>query len=570
MYNKYIDFLGVSSLKDDVKTFIVKSTMIYYVIDFLIMLSSTFLILYALKSITIYELGMIISVQVAIQIFLDYPTAILSDIIGHKSLLMFSLILYAIGFVLLAISENTFFILLIAFIFISLGGVQETGAFESWFDTNYRLKTINEDPERKIYALLKTRFGAIAKLVTALSFLIGGYMVYYFRLPIVWILQAVFLFGSCIYLMFTLRETNRIHLIQEKITVSYYNKKLKEGLKYAFSNKTLRYMIIGTAIFSACVSIWSNYMLFPLFQDYGKTEDRIGIMRSSIWFLESISLFMISRIAKRIGNVKKPILLLIAIQSPVMFGGVYLTLKFHPEQAIFDLFPFIFLILSFSLVTIPLLFFNTLSAKIYLDVIPDESRTGVYSLLPTFFAIILLLFQPFGAYLVQTHGFLPVLLLLLVIGLIASSIIAYGVIIYNPEDINQDLDVFLPFLQSRNVLVKELTALVPMNSPKRVKSILRNIRKELLLIALDDDKITDQEQELVISIMHDMKGYAETLDKILEDGIVTDDERDLLEMARDKLWLNSEKLVVKDDIVTPKEKKLLLLLAEFLSNTAVE
>ena len=69
--------------------------------------------------------------------------------------------------------------------------------------------------------------------------------------------------------------------------------------------------------------------------------------------------------------------------------------------------------------------------------------------------------------------------------------------------------------------------------------------------------------------MHDMKGYAETLDKILEDGIVTDEERDLLEMARDKLWLNSEKLIIKDDIVTPKEKKLLLLLAEFLSNTSV-
>ena len=179
------------------------------------------------------------------------------------------------------------------------------------------------------------------------------------------------------------------------------------------------------------------------------------------------------------------------------------------------------------------------------------------------------MFQPFGAYLVQTHGFLPVLLLLLVIGLIASAIIAYGVIIYNPQDINQDLDIFLPFLQSRNVLVKELTTLVPMNSPKRVKAILRNIRKEILLIALDDAKITDSEQELIISIMHDMKGYAETLDKILEDGIVTDEERDLLEMARDKLWLNSEKLIIKDDIVTPKEKKLLLLLAEFLSNTSV-
>ena len=369
--------------------------------------------------------------------------------------------------------------------------------------------------------------------------------------------------------MFTLRETNRIYLIQEKITVNYYTKKLKEGLIYAFSNKTMRYMIIGTAIFSACVSIWSNYMLFPLFQNYGKTEEKIGIMRSSIWFLESIALFLISRIAKRIGNVKKPILILIAIQSPVMFGGVYLTLVFHPEQALFDVFPFVFLIISFSLVTMPLLFFNTLSAKIYLDVIPDESRTGVYSLLPTFFAIILLMFQPFGAYLVQTHGFLPVLLLLLVIGLIASAIIAYGVIIYNPQDINQDLDIFLPFLQSRNVLVKELTTLVPMNSPKRVKAILRNIRKEILLIALDDAKITDSEQELIISIMHDMKGYAETLDKILEDGIVTDEERDLLEMARDKLWLNSEKLIIKDDIVTPKEKKLLLLLAEFLSNTSV-
>ena len=113
---RYTEFLGVSSLKNEVKDFIVKSTLIFYFINFFVMLSSTFLILYALKSITYYELGLIISVQVSIQIFLDYPTAILSDIIGHKLLLVLSLFLYAIGFILLAIFDNTFLILLIAII----------------------------------------------------------------------------------------------------------------------------------------------------------------------------------------------------------------------------------------------------------------------------------------------------------------------------------------------------------------------------------------------------------------------------------------------------------------------
>ncbi|MFQ5979689.1 MAG: hypothetical protein ACE5OZ_16290 [Candidatus Heimdallarchaeota archaeon] len=67
---------------------------------------STFLVLFLLDLLTFAELGLLLAIQFGLIALLDYPTGALADAVGHKTVLIFAYITYAIAILLLLTADS--------------------------------------------------------------------------------------------------------------------------------------------------------------------------------------------------------------------------------------------------------------------------------------------------------------------------------------------------------------------------------------------------------------------------------------------------------------------------------
>ncbi len=75
--------------------------------------------------------------------------------------------------------------------------------------------------------------------------------------------------------------------------------------------------------------------------------------------------------------------------------------------------------------------------------------------------------------------------------------------------------------------------------------------------ALEDHIITHEESEMLDQITENLVEYALVLDQAWEDGIITEEERDFLKQARERIWNEAYDVVLKDNMISTDEERLL-------------
>ncbi|MFX1370115.1 MAG: hypothetical protein ACFFAY_16110, partial [Promethearchaeota archaeon] len=136
--------------------------------------------------------GTLIVIQMAIQLVLDYPTGAIGDWIGQRYIIASATICYAISFwmVSMVTSTTSFSFLIAIYVIQGLGNSQNSGAFNTWFDNNYRV-AMPGDSDRKQYGMFWGRMGMIMQIVSTAALIPGSILAAVFGRPWVFQLQAV-------------------------------------------------------------------------------------------------------------------------------------------------------------------------------------------------------------------------------------------------------------------------------------------------------------------------------------------------------------------------------------------
>ncbi|MFW9905758.1 MAG: MFS transporter [Candidatus Thorarchaeota archaeon] len=384
-----------------------KSLLIRYVLtDFTRLItfniSGMFVVLYILETLEPTQAGMLFALNYLILALVDYPTGVLGDIIGYRKVMLIAYFFYVLSFIFLLVS-NSFLTLLLYSGLVAIGASQESGALESWFDNNYNYLAENKDPKRQLYKSFQAKKSLVGHLLYGISVITGGIIASYFSRKH---LFAVTLFLTVIVFILITIIIKDSYLSKSNFTPSLYFQQFQTGFKFLLSQKGIFMFFIGTTIiWAANNSIWVNFLLFPIYGSYSGGQDDLTAMLRALIFVSGVfwQIFIVKYISK-IQRIKLWIFITTALSNPVFFLLVYFYyLQFPPTGLDLSLVLGLFIVFQLPGIWEPLEFI--LRNRLNLDLVPNEIRNGIYSLLPTITTIIGIPGALVGGYILKTSPF---------------------------------------------------------------------------------------------------------------------------------------------------------------------
>ncbi len=149
--------------------------------------------------------------------------------------------------------------------------------------------------------------------------------------------------------------------------------------------------------------IWALLILFVIYFGYTGTDLLAGIFRSTVFLLGIPTFIIVGNISKKITS-KNWIYRFHFLHSLLFFGGFALLLFLRPLNDTLNFIGIILVILIFIITGI----FNQLTLilrqRIIIDLVPEEIRNSVYSLIPTIVGILSIPFMIIVGNLVNTYN----------------------------------------------------------------------------------------------------------------------------------------------------------------------
>jgi MFS family permease len=399
--------------------------MMMLVYTFIVMLTNTFLILYALETLSIKQLGLILGIKFGIQALTDYPTGALGDWIGQRWVLFIASLSFAIGLIMLSYANN-FELMVFGFAIIGFAQGQESGAFHSWFDNNYLLY-VHSDKDRRIYGQLFGKFTMMKDLTTAIAFIFGGLLIYFSSRQVLFYYQGiVILFFSII---FVLSMKDHPSASKRNLHFKNYFGFLNQGISIVTNDGGLIILISGLMITGAGMMLWAGLILLPLYESYGHSDIATAVLRSTIWLFGAIGTGIASVLSKRIKNLEKGLSISFLILDVLFFSTILIMVTFYQPTSEFNLLLVILLIIAFTIGFAGRYFVDVLLPRYFIDKIPNSNRNAIYSLIPTMIMIFSVPYLMFGGFFLQQYGVQTILIILTVNGFIGALLCAYGIII---------------------------------------------------------------------------------------------------------------------------------------------
>lgn len=390
-------------------------------------ISGMFIILYLLDTLESTQVGILFALNYLILSLVDYPTGVLGDVIGYRKVMLIAYFFFICSYFLLIFS-NSFIPLLIYSAFSAIATSQESGALESWFDNNYQSLSIN-DPERKIYNSFQARKSLISQICYGLSFIIGGLIAQY--------ISRQFLFGTSLIgfivvfflIILFIRDdsSKKVTFTSEK-----YYRQFIDGIKFLISSKGIFLYLVGsTVIWAANNSIWYNFILFPTYENYSGGQDNLTALFRATIFATGVfwSIFIIRYISKikNIKGMKWWILITTTLSNTIFFLAIYIYYSIFPPIN----YEITLLIGLFIIFQLPGMWENLeyiLRNRLNLDLVPDDIRNGIYSLLPTITTIIGIPGSLLGGIFLSDYGFVPTILVVVLVS--SFGVVMAGIGLY--------------------------------------------------------------------------------------------------------------------------------------------
>ncbi|MHA2366443.1 MAG: MFS transporter, partial [Candidatus Hodarchaeales archaeon] len=167
------NYLGIKDIPSRAQQFIRRFFIFQLISTFLLVLSTTFFVLYSIDNIGFALTSFTLSFMFLIQLIFDYPSGSLGDWIGQRWVLIISYSCYSVAFFLMSTAQSFTSFMFIAF-FNGFGNAQNSGAIATWLDNNYKRVIGTSDPDNKIYGFSRSRSLTMSRMASAISFIIGG------------------------------------------------------------------------------------------------------------------------------------------------------------------------------------------------------------------------------------------------------------------------------------------------------------------------------------------------------------------------------------------------------------
>jgi MFS family permease len=399
--------------------------------------------------------GFLVVLQMAIQTVLDYPTGALGDWIGQRYVIASALLCYAVAFGLSSlIVKNTpapFWIYVTIYVFFGLGSSQESGAFNAWFDNNYRV-AMPHDKDRKQYGVFQGRLGMVWQVSSTLVLLPGSWLAFFYGETWVFGLQAIFAVFLAIVVFRLVKDLPGVREEKdERPSLGEYGTLLKDGFRFLWSSRFVSFIMLGEVLMWSTGPAWWNILLFPLYYSFLVTQVAVSAFRTLVFIPQALANERSGVLAKRFDpktwiprfrflQFTSVIFYLVLAVIVYLFPGI--PAGTNPETI--DFYTILIPFTNLPLIEIPvqtaipviLLFIlfvglnmfgaiaGILTQRVMLDVIPNRIRNSMYSLQPTLVMLVAMpLIAFFGWFIPFTGGFLLTFIICAVISLVAVVMI---------------------------------------------------------------------------------------------------------------------------------------------------
>lgn len=410
-------FLGTDRLPLPAQGLVHKFILLASLQTSLYLISSTFYVLFVLEYVGFMTLGVLLTVSVLLQAILDYPSGVIGDWIGQRWILAISFTCYGLSYGFLA-QANTFFDLLLVYVMAAFASSQESGAFQSWFDNNYKVVVNEKDSDQKFYQEFLGKKQSIVGFFGANAIILGGFIATIFFREIVFLIQSIGMFiiaGLCFIFIDNFPGV-------PKVERSYWNyiNLFKEGIRFTFFTKHMAFLVISICLWNITWQIWVKMILFPIYFGYTGSDAGAGILRFVGWIGNSM-LAAKAAIWSKEFTIRTWVPRLNLIIIITFFGFFTILIMLYPLENRFNIIPII-LLLCYSFIFLGLNnLFLILRQRLVFDLVPDSIRTSVYSLIPTLTLLIGAPLLFISGCIIENYGFPVMLILLLIIGVISSG-----------------------------------------------------------------------------------------------------------------------------------------------------
>jgi MFS family permease len=567
MISRLHKVLGITTLNAEAKNFLSKAVSLIFVYTFIVMVTNTFLILFALEFLSLAELSIILALQAILQAISDYPTGAVGDWIGQRWILFIAAISYGFGFILLSQAFDLISVL-IPFLLIAFARSQESGAFISWLDNNYKYYVL-EDDDRRIYSRFFGKYTMLHEIIFAFSFIVGGITVTFFDRSVMFLMQGISLILISVVFLAFIRDHTAFK--REKPQFKKYFQYLGGGIITVTKSKTLRIMILGLIISGTGFAVWSGLILFPLYEGYTKSDGYTAILRSTIFIFSAICTGIAGSLSVRIHNLQKWLSIGVLSTDVLFFLGMFVMLEFNPIPDTLNFVSLIIVVFFFTFAFSPRYMADVLKPRFYLDVIPDHNRNAIYSLIPTAILILSIGAIPLGGILIETIGLESTILVLAINGLIGSSLTAWAVYTHQMEDKFDDKvsEICCPIFPSKMV---DTQTIIPLSLPCcwSFDPVTEYIWRQLKEAVLHDKIFDEEEMNLVENIMFNVREYGKVLETALTKGIIDKSQQKQLEGARNKIWVEAHNVAVTNDGLSEEIQAVFSVLKKVLKHLETE
>jgi MFS family permease len=364
--------------------------------------------------------GVLVTVQLAIQTLLDYPTGAIGDWIGQRYVIASALFCYSAAFFLTAqvTPDTPFTIFLFIYALFGLGSSQESGAFNAWFDNNYRV-AMPHDVDRKQYGVFQGRLGMVWQVSSTLVLIPGSYLAFITSRNWVFFLQSIFCIVLAIIVMMVVKDLPGVRDESEKRpSLSEYKNLLLDGVRFLTSTRFITFLVLGEVVLFSVGPVWWNLNLFPFYYWFLLTEVAVSSFRTLVFIPQAIANERSGVWSRRFDAEKWiPRFRFLQFGGPVFYVILALIVHTFPgavegvavipfiDFPVSTLIPVLLIFITFVGVSLFGGFAGILTQRVMLDVIPNRIRNSMYSLEPT---LVMLLSMPlllFFGWLTSATGF---------------------------------------------------------------------------------------------------------------------------------------------------------------------
>lgn len=286
------------------------------------------------KGCTIDTLGLVMAIASLFIVAFEFPSGILSDMVGQKKIYLFSLVVSIAGYTAILLT-NSVFGLIVGFSFYGIARAFSSGSVEALFINNY----IQVEGKENLHKLISwMNSGEILGLATGA--LLGG------LLPIVWArifpnnnkYNGNLIIQICVLLIlfvFTLLSVNESKYGEKKRKT--LGDHVRESAKIIMNDRSILLLVLGTMVWGFCFNaievFWQPNVKNILGSD---SQTWIFGLINSGYFLASLVGLGIINLLLRLHTVSKNLILVVSRMIMGIFI-IVLALKktsFHSQTSI--------------------------------------------------------------------------------------------------------------------------------------------------------------------------------------------------------------------------------------------